>query len=210
MISNNFGTQYLVTLTPSKNANNLDCGKNPFPSKATFLDLIVGIISVLIVLSPRDVWSNCSVINCLEPSLDSIPVLNVSVNVSWKVVVVVVSISFHSFPEFFLVVLLPVTSFLFVTVLSFFVPVQEVCQPPQTIGVNPVCGSKPPYLLSAVVITSAKLPSVSKTLASSLTVLTQVSVSGVNFTNPCQKLRRNGVTLSDLVPQGWLRYSASS
>ena len=54
-ISISFGTQYLVTLTPSKNANNLACGKNPLPSKATFLDLIVGTIAVLIVLSPRDV-----------------------------------------------------------------------------------------------------------------------------------------------------------
>ena len=121
---------------------------------------------------------------------------------SWNVVVVVVCISFHWFPDFFLVVLLPVTSFLCVTLLSFLVPVQLVCQPPQTIGVNPVCGSKPPYLLSAVLITSSKLPSVSKTLDSSLTVLTQVSLSGVNLINPCQKLSRNGVTLSDLVPNG--------
>ena len=54
-ISISFGTQYLVTFTPSKNANIFAYGKNPFPSKAMFLDLIVGIIAVLIVLSPRDV-----------------------------------------------------------------------------------------------------------------------------------------------------------
>ena len=55
VISNNLGIQYFVTLTPSKNAYTLDCGLNPLPSKATFLDLIVGTTSVLIVLSPRDV-----------------------------------------------------------------------------------------------------------------------------------------------------------
>ena len=140
-------------------------------------------------------------INCLEPSLDSVPVLNVSVNVSWKVVVVVFCISFHEFPLVFLVVFLPVISFLFLTFTSFLVPVQLVCQPPQIMGVNPVCGSKPPYLLSAVLVTSSKLPSVSKTFGSSLTVFTQVSLEGVNFTNPSQKLSRNGVTLSDLVPK---------
>ena len=140
-------------------------------------------------------------INCLEPSLDSVPVLNVSVNVSWKVVVVVFSISFQLLPRVDLLVFLPVISLLFLTLLSFLVPVQLVCQPPQTKGVNPVCGSKPPNLLSAVLVTSSKFPSVSKTFASSLTVLTQVSLEGVNLTNPSQKLSRNGVTLSDLVPK---------
>ena len=67
-ISSNFGTQYLVTFTPSKTII-LDCGLNPFPSKDTFLDLIVGVTSVLITLSPNDVLSNCSVINCREPDL---------------------------------------------------------------------------------------------------------------------------------------------
>ena len=107
-------------------------------------------------------------INSLEPSLDSVPVLNVSVNVSWKVVVVVFCISLQLLPPVILLVLLPVTSLLFLTLLSFLVPVQLVCQPPQIIGVNPVCGSKPPNLLSAVLVTSSKLPSVSKTLSSSL------------------------------------------
>ena len=143
-------------------------------------------------------------INCLEPSLDSVPVLNVSVNVSWNVVVVVLSISLY---RFFLLFFSKCYFYLLLSsfsdsTLSFLVPVQLVCQPPQIIGVNPVCGSKPPNLLSAVLVTSSKLPSVSKTLSSSLTVLTQVSLEGVNLTNPCQKLSRNGVTLSDLVPKG--------
>ena len=48
------------------------------------------------------------------------------------------------------------------------------------------------------------------TINSSLTVSTQVSLEGVNLTNPSQKLSRNGVTLSDLVPKGWFRYCISS
>ena len=75
-ISISFGTQYLVTLTPSKNANNLACGKNPLPSKATFLDLIVGTMRAYCPVTKRCLIELLS-ITCLGHLL-IVPVLNVS------------------------------------------------------------------------------------------------------------------------------------
>ena len=167
---------------------------------------MVGVTSVLITLSPNDVLSYCSVISCLEPSLDFVPVLKRSVNVSWNVVVVVFSTSFHLLPDVFLLLDLDVTSFLFLTLVLLRVPVQTVCQLPQRVLVIPVCGSKPPNFLSAAVTVSVKLPSVSNTLGSILTVLIQVSLDGDNLTVPCQKLSKKGVTLSVLVPKGCDKY----
>ena len=165
---------------------------------------------MLSTLSPNDVRSNCSVISCLEPSLDVVPVLKRSVNLSWKVVVVVLSTSLHLLPLFLRLWLLDVTSFLFLTLELVFVPVQRVCQPPQIVLVKPLCGSKPPNFLSAVLIVSSKFPSIENTLGSTLTVFTQVSLPGDNFTIPSQKLSKKGVTLSLLVPKGCLRYWTSS
>lgn len=46
--------------------------------------------------------------------------------------------------------------------------------------------------------------------ASNLTVSTQVSVAGVSSKDPCQKLIKKGVTLSDLVAKDCLAYSTSA
>ena len=97
---------------------------------------------------------------------------------------VVLSTSLQPLPLDCLDLPLPVTCCLRLVLLSDLVPVQTVCQLPQTVFVNPVCGSNPPNLLSAVRVTSSKLPSVSNTFGSSLTVLTHVSVSYTHLTLP--------------------------
>ena len=149
-------------------------------------------------VSPCEVISNCSVINCLCPVLVSVPSLNVSLKVSSIVNI------FHT--------LLTICSLsVLLSVLKFTVsPVQTVSQPSQTALVNPVWGSKDPKDLSASAIVSAKLPSLWIILASNLTVSTHVSDAGLKSRDACQKLSIKGVTLSDLVPNGWLKYEVSS
>ena len=198
-ISISLGKQYLVTLIPSKNANNFDCGLKPLPSKVMFLDLIIVIASLLIVLSPRDSWSNVSVINSLVPCLVEVPIS----------VLVIVPSSRVSRKRARLPLLLPMTVLFLVWIWEVCsTPVQTVCQPPQTVSVKPVWGSNP--LSSASATTLEKFPSVGIIFGSNLTVSTQVSDAGVKSNDPVQKLSINGVTLSDLVPNGWLKYTVSS
>ena len=90
LISRSFGTQKRVTSSPSKNEYILVRGFILLETNSTFLALQNGTRSLLTVLSPTEVLSQCSVITVLDPCLDSIPVLRVSLIVSSKVVVVLV------------------------------------------------------------------------------------------------------------------------
>ena len=200
LISKILGTQCFVTSTPSKKAYTLVCGLKPLPSKAIFLDLIIGMTSLFKVLSPNDSWSYCSVIKSRDPSRVPVPILKLSVNVSW--IVFKVEVVTIWFPKSLLC--LSTSSVLVVVLTSRSVPVQTVCQPCHTISVKPVWGSNP-CVLSASFTVLAKLPSTSITFASSLTVSTQTSDAGVRSRLAFQKLSKKGVTLSVLVPNGWSR-----
>ena len=139
VISNNLGVQYFVTLIPSKKAYNLDCGLNPLPSNVIFLDLIIGIVSLLTVLSPTDSWSKVSVINCLVPDLVEVPVWKVLVIVSWNVSVI----------SWLPCVLVCLLVWLWGTCSD---PVHTVCQPPHKISVKPVCGSRPWFFSASAMV----------------------------------------------------------
>ena len=87
-------------------------------------------------------------------------------------------------------------------------PVHVVSQAFHCIGDKPVCGSTPNSCI-ACAITPAKLPSCWIIFASSLAVSVHVSDCGDNLTVACQKLTKNGVTLSVLVANCWLNHSTS-
>ena len=69
VISVNFGVQYFVTATPSKNPYNCVSGLHLVTLNCMFLERIIMITSRLTVLSPKDSLSNCSVTTFLVPVL---------------------------------------------------------------------------------------------------------------------------------------------
>ena len=200
-ISINFGTQYLVTSLPSKNAYIWVSGLILLATNCIFLDLMKRIISLLIVLSPKDSWSNCSTTAVLVPVLFSVPDLTVSLTVCLVSVKTLVPL----WPPLWVWTQTLVLVSLLCLVDS---PPQLVCHAFHTVPANPFCGSTP-SLAEASARIAEKLPSLSIILASRRTVSTQLSVAGVNSTVPSQKLIINGVTLSLLVPKACFKYSIS-
>ena len=199
-ISSSFGTQYLLTSCPSKNGYNLVNGLTLLETNWIFLDLKKVIKSLLTVLSPIDSLSNCSTIAVLVPVLfiDS----DCQVSLSISVTVVLLCVIF--LPCLWLWTLLDL-----VIVRSLVkVPPQLVCHAFHIVPANPFWST--PIFCWASARTEAKLPSLLITLASSLTVSTQLSLAGVNSTVPSQKLTINGVTLSLLVPKDCFTYSTSA
>ena len=199
-ISSNFGIQYLVTSTPSKNAYTCVSGFNLVATNWILRDLINVIRSLLTTLSPREVLSNCEVTTVLVPVLVDIPVSITSRRLSWTTESVI------KVPP---PVRVDVCWFLVLVEFIIFCPVQLSIQEFQTVGANPVCGSTF-KVLPVINKVSVKLPSTSITLGSSLTVSIQVSDAGVSSIDPLQKLTRKGVTLSALVPNIWLNHSTST
>ena len=148
-----------------------------------FLDLINGERSLLTTLSPRELVSNLSETSVLVPVLLLSTTLDVenlgNAPPSWRLTDAWIP-----------------------------APVQIVSQEFHSIGEKPVCGSKFSVLDSLETV-SAKSPSWLIILASNLTASTQVSDEGVSSIVPSQKLIKNGVTLSDLVPNGCFNHSVS-
>ena len=152
MISSNFGTQYFVTSTPSKNAYNCVRGFTFLLTNWIFLDLIKEIRSLLKVLSPWEVRSNCSVIATLTPVLFFTPVSITSRNVSSIVLVVVLSTQAAGLvsPPLGQPPLPNVTeedSVFLCAEFTISCPVQLSTQEFQTVGTNPVWGSAPRSLI---------------------------------------------------------------
>ena len=153
----------------------------------------------------------------MVPVLDAVPVKVVVVVVSWKVVVVLVSVwksdpapspPFIQPPSFHVLLELDVSVHELVLELVLD-PVHTVSHEFQTVGANPVCGSTF-NVLTASCIVESKLPSTLIIFASNLTVSTQVSDAGVNSRDPCQKLIKKGVTLSFLVAKVCFNHSTSA
>ena len=123
-----------------------------------FLERMNEMTSLLMVLSPRLEVSICGVMSCLLPFLESNPLLKLSTKVSWNVVLVVLWKSLTLVPPFSPVLVwelvLPVTSVLFLLLVTESVPVHLVCHEFQRIGVKPVCESNPPNSLVAVATAS--------------------------------------------------------
>jgi len=148
LISRSFGTQNLVTSSPSKNAYILVKGFILLETNSIFLDLMNGIISLLTNLSPTDSLSNCSVIIVLVPVLDSTPVSTVFWSVSSMTLVSVALIIAATVPGAPPLIHPPrpkvsvdVVSCLRVVSVTT-VPVQLVSHAFQTIGAIPVCLSR--------------------------------------------------------------------
>ena len=217
LISRSFGTQNLVTSSPSKNAYILVKGFILLETNSIFLDLMNGIMSLLTILSPTDSLSNCSVTIVLVPFLDMTPVSTVVWSVSSITLVSVASIRRAGLPKPPLKLLIqpPIPKVevddvsllrvVFVTI----VPVQLVSHAFQTIGAIPVCLSTFSVLANNSRV-EAKSPSTSMTFAFNLAVSTQVSDAGVSSIEPFQKLIKNGVTLSVLVANDCFNHSTSA
>ena len=209
--------QYGVTATPSKNPYNCVNGLHLVTLNSMFLERIVIITSRLTTLSPRDSLSNCSVTTFLVPFLDWWSILNVSRIVSCNVVVVVVVTSCEWLtPDPPLIQPALIISSSVVVLVSVLLtlrsekscPLQLVSHEFHCIGAIPVCGSTPNSCIACAIM-PAKLPSCWIIFASSLAVSVHVSVDGFNLTVDCQKLTKNGVTLSVLVANCWLNHSVS-
>ena len=186
VISNNFGTIYDVTFLPSKNANILVSGFNPEETNWILRERINDMRSLLITLSPCEVLSNCSSMNNWVPCLVDVPVSNVSVVVSWKVVVSVSCVNVVVLPDCDELLLTLVISVLVSDLSLISTPVHWVSHDCHRTGVRPDWGSNPPNIPDAIAMVSAKLPSCSIIFASTLAVSTHVSDAGVRSIVPVQ------------------------
>ena len=173
-ISKSFGTQYLVTSTPSKKPYNWVLGLTLFATNWTFRDLIKVIRSLLTNLSPWEVWSSCSVTRILVPVL------------SWPSSLLKVS----RVPCCRLIILKPwplriVLSRTWVFWEINVVPPHTVSQEFHTVAANPDWRSTSNSLL-ALASSAAKFPSTFIIFASNLWVSSQLSEAGVSSTDPNQ------------------------
>ena len=153
LISKSFGTQYFVTLTPSKNAYNWVSGFIFLHKNWIFLDLINEMRFLLTTLSPTEVLSNCSLTIVLFPVLVCIPVSVIVLKVSWITEFVVISTQAAGLvsPPFGqppLPTVLDEDSVLVLVPWETSWPVQFVSQAFHTVGENPVCGSTFKVLLA--------------------------------------------------------------
>ena len=149
-----------------------------FPTIWILRDLINGMRSLLITLSPWDsLWLKSSIILCWVPERLLLTVSSTATCV-WKTRSVCLQ-----FPVVLVrcVCLRPPTP----RSVLLRVPVQKSDQEPHICGPNPVWASNP-SLATIDAIVDAKSPSLVTTRGSNLTVLTQVSDSGVSSRTPIQ------------------------
>ena len=168
----------MVTSTPSKYPYKRVYGLFCFPTIWILRLLINGMRSLLITLSPWDsLWLKSSIILCWVPDLLLLTVSSTSTRccstrrrVLKSPWVIVRCVCLRD----------PTVRSVLVRV-----PVQKSVQEPHICGPNPVWGSNP-SLAAIVAIVDAKSPSLVTIRGSNLTVLTQVSDSGVNSRTPIQ------------------------